>query len=73
MEKYKLTKNDLLSAFRSAEILNQFKEEINVAAGTYLSRENAKIVIDRFNKEWMKTKISVGKTSLKLSEILEGN
>ena len=73
MEKYKLTKNDLLSAFRSAEILNHFKEEINVAAGTYLSRENAKIVIDRFNKEWMKTKISVGKTSLKLSEILVGN
>lgn len=69
MSKYKLSKNDVLSAMRTATILNKLKEEINVNAGTYLSRENAKIVIDRFNKEWAKTRISIGQTSIKLSEL----
>jgi hypothetical protein len=69
MSKYKLSKNDLLSAMRTATILIKLKEEINVYAGTYLSRENAKIVIDRFNKEWAKTRITIGQTSIKLSEL----
>ncbi|MCE2713307.1 MAG: hypothetical protein LW688_12345, partial [Cryomorphaceae bacterium] len=71
MSKYKLSKNDMLSALRTATILKKFKEEINVLAGTYLSRESAKIVIDRFNKEWSKTKVSVGATSFKISELLK--
>ena len=71
MAKYKLSKNDMLSALRTATILKKFKEEINVLAGTYLSRESAKIVIDRFNKEWSKTKVSVGATSFKISELLK--
>lgn len=69
MVKYKLSKNDILSVYRTATILNKLKEEINVKAGTYLNREQAKIVIDRFNKEWEKTKIAVGSTSIKLSEL----
>lgn len=69
MAKYKLSKNDVLSVYRTATILNKLKEEINVIAGTYLSREKAKIVIDRFNKEWEKTKIAVGSTSIRLSEL----
>ncbi|MEY4602790.1 MAG: hypothetical protein RIT43_82 [Bacteroidota bacterium] len=71
MSKYKLSKNDLLSALRTATILKKFKEEINVLAGTYLPRESAKIVIDRFNKQWSKTRVSVGATSFKLSELLK--
>ncbi|MGB0915606.1 MAG: hypothetical protein ACPGVI_06010, partial [Crocinitomicaceae bacterium] len=67
--KYKLTKNDILSAYRSAEILRRLKSEINVLAGKYLSREEARIVIDRFNKKWAKTRISVGATSFKLDEL----
>lgn len=67
--KYKLSKNDMLSVMRSATILNKLKDEVNVYAGTYLSRENAKIVIDRFNKEWAKTKIAVGATSVKLVDL----
>jgi hypothetical protein len=69
MAKYRLSKNDMLSVLRTATILNKLKEEINVTAGTYLSREKAKIVIDRFNKEWAKTRISVGQTSVKLVDL----
>ena len=69
MAKYKLSKNDILSALRTATILTKFKAEVNVLAGTYLGREKAKIVIDRFNKEWAKTRVSVGATSFKISEL----
>jgi hypothetical protein len=69
MNKYKLSKNDLLSALRTATILLKFKTEVNVLAGSYLNREKAKIVIDRFNKEWVKTRVSVGATSFKISEL----
>lgn len=69
MSKYKLSGNDLLSAMRTATILTKFKEEINYLAGTYLDREKAKIVIDRFNKEFARTRISVGSTSFKMSEL----
>ena len=69
MLQYKLSKNDILSVYRTATILNKLKEEINVYAGTYLSREKAKLVIDRFNKEWSKVRISVGATSIKLTDL----
>ncbi|MCR9174209.1 MAG: hypothetical protein NXI10_17060, partial [bacterium] len=68
MNKYKLSKNDVLSAYRTASIMNALQKEINTLAGTYLSREEATKVIDRFNKAWRKTRISVGPTSFKLSE-----
>ncbi len=67
MTKYGLSKNDALSAYRTAAILNALKSELNVLAGQYLTREEAKIVIDRFNKEWLKAKISLGRTSVRLS------
>ena len=41
----------------------------DTTAGTYLTREQAKLVIDRFNKEWLKTKIAIGSTSIKLAEL----
>jgi hypothetical protein len=69
MQRYNLNKNDILSAYRTAAILNALKVELNVLAGTYLDREKARIVIDRFNKEFAKIRISIGPTSLKLSEI----
>lgn len=65
---YNLSGNDLLSAYRSYTILLHLKEEISIWAGTYLSREDAKKVIDRFNKEVQKVKISVGATSFKLKD-----
>ena len=69
MNKYKLSKNDILSVYRTATILKKMKQEINLLAGTYLDRTNAKIVIDRFNKEMSKVKISVGITSIRLSDL----
>lgn len=69
MTKYKLSKNDILSVMRTATILKKLKDEVNVNAGAYLSREDAKIVIDRFNKEWAKTRIAVGATSVKLIDL----
>ncbi len=69
MNKYHLSKNDILSTYRTASILKALKTEINVLAGKYLSREQATIVIDRFNKEMARVKVSVGITSFKLSEL----
>lgn len=66
--KYKLSKNDILSAYRTATILKTVKTEINVLAGKYLNREEAKIVIDRFNKQWLKTRINVGRTLFKIED-----
>lgn len=69
MEKYQLTKNDILSAYRTASILIQFKKECNVLAGEYLSREQASKVIDKLNKKIDKMKISVGRTSIKITDL----
>jgi hypothetical protein len=69
MTAYNLSKNDILSAYRTARILQKLKEELNVLAGTYLDREKARIVIDRFNKEWSRLRISVGPTSFRLSDL----
>ncbi len=69
VSKYGLSKNEVLSAYRTAAILKAFKNEINVLAGKYLSRSDASLVIDRFNKLWSKTKVSVGKTSIKLQDL----
>jgi hypothetical protein len=46
----------------------KLKKEVNLLAGKYMSREEARIVIDRFNKELEKTRISVGPTSFRLSD-----
>lgn len=70
MKKYNLSKNEVLSALRTAEIMRRLKSELNILAGEYLTREEAKIVIDRFNNQWEKTKISVGRTSFKLSSLI---
>lgn len=69
MSKYRLSQNDVLSALRTATILKLLKSEINVLAGSYLSREEAVLVIDRFNKVWEKTRVSVGPTSFKMDEL----
>ncbi|HRP52667.1 MAG TPA: hypothetical protein PLI97_04085, partial [Fluviicola sp.] len=71
LNKYKLTGNDYLSALRTASILQQFKMEMNVLAGTYLSREEAKVVIDRLNRIIDVSKVSCGPTSFKWQELLQ--
>lgn len=66
---YKLSNNEILSAYRSAAILKKFKEEISVLAGAYMTREEAKIIIDRFNRQFEKTRISVGPVSIKITDL----
>ncbi len=65
--KYNLTYNQILSAYRSASILFKLQDELNVKCGEYLDRESAKVIIDRLNVAFSKSKITVGKVSLKAS------
>ena len=69
MAKYKLSKNDILSVYRTATLLKKLKQEINTLAPLYLDKDKSKAVLSRFNKEMAKAKIIVGKTSVKLSEL----
>ncbi len=66
---YKLSHNDILSAYRTKEILTKFRAEMNVLAGLYLTREEAKVVIDTFNREYDKVKVGIGPVSVKLSDL----
>lgn len=68
MNRYHLSKNDILSGFRTYTVLNKLKKELNILAGKYMSREEAKVVIDRLNKEIEKTKISIGPTSFNMKD-----
>lgn len=68
MKKYGLSKNDILSAYRTHAILVKLKKELNILAGQYLGREEARLVIDRFNREFEKVRVSVGPTSFRLSD-----
>lgn len=70
MMKYNLTGNDYLSAMRTATVIQQLKSELNVLAGTYLTREEAKVVIDRLNKELDGMRVSCGATSFKWQDLL---
>ena len=70
LNKYHLSGNDYLSALRTAAVIQKLKTELNVLAGTYLSREEAKIVIDRLNKQLDVVKVSCGPTSFKWQELL---
>jgi hypothetical protein len=65
----KITHNDALSVYRTAALLNQLKAELNLKAGMYLTREQAKIVIDHLNKAIQQARIAVGTSSIALSEL----
>lgn len=68
MKRYELTGNQILSSYRTALVLEQFRKELNVFASQNFSRRDAKKIIDRLNKKIGKTKIYVGKTSFQISE-----
>jgi hypothetical protein len=70
LQKYGLTGNDYLSAMRTAAVIQQLKGELNVLAGTYLTREQAKVVIDKMNKALDGMRVSCGATSFKWQELL---
>lgn len=64
-EKYNLSGNQLLSAYRTFQTLSDLRNELTLLAGKYLNRQEASKVIDRLNKTIDKTKVTVGKTSIK--------
>ncbi|MEX1191868.1 MAG: hypothetical protein WEA99_07815 [Brumimicrobium sp.] len=68
MSQYKLSENDMLSAYRTYTTLKNIKQELNILAGKYLDRPEAKSAIDRINKAIDKSRISVGRTSFKYKE-----
>jgi hypothetical protein len=68
--KNNLSKNDVLSAYRTGFILKKIKQELNILAGEYLDPPTAKIVIDRLNTEIEKSKVLIGKASIKLIQLL---
>ncbi|MNV10976.1 hypothetical protein D3C71_1015220 [compost metagenome] len=70
LNKYRLTGNDYLSALRTASVIQKLKAELNILAGTYMTREEAKIIIDRLNKQLDGLKVSCGPTSFKWQELL---
>lgn len=67
-KQYNLSDNQILSAYRSAFVLKKLKQELNVLAGEYLPRDQAKIIIDRLTKAIDKVKIVVGSGSIKLAD-----
>lgn len=72
MQQYGLSKNEVLSAYRTFETLDKLKVELNILAGKYLDRPTAKEVIDRLNEAVSDSRIAVGKTSIKFDEFKEG-
>ena len=68
MKRYELSGNQMLSAYRTAFVLEQFRKELNIFASQNFSRKDAKTIIDRLNKKIGKTKIYVGKTSFLISD-----
>lgn len=69
LKDYNLSSNEMLSIYRTYQVLKTLKGELNILAGDYLAREDAKIVIDRLNKAVDKSYIYIGKHSLKFKEL----
>lgn len=68
VETYNLSNNEVLSAYRTYSILNSLRQELNIIAGEFLPREEAKTVIDRLNKKVDKSKIYIGSHSFKFKD-----
>ena len=67
--KYNLSKNDLLSGLRTKAVLIKFQDEFIKWVGKNYDAEKARVIIDRFNQEFMKTKVYIGTVSFKLKEL----
>lgn len=68
IEKNKLSKNDILSAYRSIAVMNQLKLEFNILCSQYLPQDRAKTIIDIFNSTLEKSIIQVGIESLRMKD-----
>jgi hypothetical protein len=68
LDNKKVTKNDLLSAYRSIAVLSQLKLEFNILCSKYLPPARAKAIIDAFNNSLEKSNIVVGNEILKVKD-----
>ncbi|MFY7944722.1 MAG: hypothetical protein ACOVNZ_09065, partial [Crocinitomicaceae bacterium] len=68
VEKKKLSKNDILSAYRSIAVLNELKLEFHILCSQYLPQDRAKTIIDVFNSSLEKSMIQVGNESLRMKD-----
>jgi hypothetical protein len=68
VEKKKLSKNDILSAYRSIVVLNELKLEFHILCSQYLPQDRAKTIIDVFNSSLEKSMIQVGNESLRMKD-----
>lgn len=69
INKYGISKNEILSAYRTAAIMRSLKIELNQYADKYLSKDQAKLVKSRFNKIYGKTKIKVRGVSFSVEDL----
>lgn len=68
-KKYNLTKNDILSALRTKSVMIQLQDEFIKWVAKHYDAEKARVIIDRFNDEFQKTKIQIGVVSIKPKEL----
>lgn len=68
LESNNISKNDLLSAYRSIAVVNQLKLEFNILCSKYLPPDRAKVIIDTFNNSLEKSNILVGREVLKIKD-----
>jgi hypothetical protein len=68
IEKHKLTKNDILSAYRTISVLNQLKLEFHILCSQYLPQDRAKTIIDIFNSSLEKSIIQAGNEIFRMKD-----
>jgi hypothetical protein len=67
--KNNLSKNDLLSGLRTKTVMIKFQDEYIKWIAQHYEANKARIIIDRFNNEFQKTRIRIGGINFKLKEL----
>jgi hypothetical protein len=67
--KNNLSKNDLLSGLRTKTVMIRFQDEYIKWIAQNYEANKARIIIDRFNNEFQKTRIRIGGINFKLKEL----
>jgi hypothetical protein len=67
--KNNLSKNDLLSGLRTKTVMTTFQDEYIKWVAKHYDASQARIIIDRFNNEFQKTRIRVGGINFKPKEL----
>jgi len=65
----KVTKNDILTAYRTQTALTKFKTEFTSYVSKNLTVDESNKVIRKLNKSWAKIKVNIGTTSIKLTDL----